>query len=171
MFRRFDASSVIKDNIIYVLGGFNGGPIPEILFLDLTNSMTIGSPPWSQSLKPSPLAFSSSGAVLGGPNNNFIFSRKTMGDATQLNERTQFSIISDNNGNAYLHGGYNNGVFLGDTYFFDTISITWTMLLAPQIPIFADEFSSVLLNDGRLLIIRGYGPPENGVPVYRPISQ
>ncbi|CAI2193543.1 16798_t:CDS:2, partial [Funneliformis geosporum] len=60
-------------DVIYVLGGSNNGKtIPEILSIDLTTSFTIDSPPWSPSLEAPPLAFSSSGVVLGGFNNNFI---------------------------------------------------------------------------------------------------
>ncbi|CAG8668347.1 5200_t:CDS:2, partial [Funneliformis mosseae] len=197
---RTDAASVIKDNILYVLGGFNKKAMPEILSLDFTTSMTTDSPPWKR-LKVSPLAFASSEVVLGGPNNNFLFvvggglidpvsevkivneqtlleydilnnewRRISMLNAPNLNRRVHFSLISDNNGKAYLHGGY-SGTFLGDTYLFDTFSFIWTLLPAPQIPILADDFSSVLLNDGRLVIIGGYGPPENNVLVHRPISQ
>ncbi|CAG8627678.1 15280_t:CDS:2, partial [Funneliformis mosseae] len=199
---RIDATSVIKDNIIYVLGGVNNEKaLPEILSLDLTTSMTTDSPPWSHTLNAPPLAFASSGVVLGGLNNNFIlviggnmtdsvsgvniygeqtlleydihkneWKRIAMAGAPQLNGRIQFSFLSDNGGKAYLHGGY-NGTFLGDTYLFDTLSFTWNLLPAPQIPILADDFSSVWLNDGRLIIIGGYGPPENNAPIHRPISQ
>ena len=54
-----------------------------------------------------------------------------MASAPELNNRVQFKIISNNNGNAYLHGGYFfNNTFVGDTYLFDTFSITWTLLSA-----------------------------------------
>ncbi|CAG8732456.1 12518_t:CDS:2, partial [Funneliformis caledonium] len=135
------------------------------------------SPPWSHTLNAPPLAFASSGVVLGGLNNNFILviggnmtDSNSNGWRAQLNGRIQFSFLSDNNGKAYLHGGY-NGTFLGDTYLFDTLSFTWNLLPAPQIPILADDFSSVLLNDGRLIIIGGYGLPENNALIHRPISQ
>ncbi|CAG8627458.1 3533_t:CDS:2, partial [Funneliformis caledonium] len=162
--------------------------------------MTTDSPPWKR-LKAPPLAFASSGVVLGGLNNNFIlvvggaildpvsqnkvlgeqtlleyditkdeWKRKSMSNAPELNWRVQFDMLSDNNEKSYLHGG-NDGTFLGDTYLFDTLSITWTRLATPQVPILACDFSSVLLNDGRLIIIGGYGPPENNVSVHRPISQ
>ncbi|CAI2190721.1 597_t:CDS:2, partial [Funneliformis geosporum] len=174
---RFDAASVFKDDVLYVLGGANNGKsIPEILSIDLTTSFTIDSPPWSQSLKAPPLAFVSSGVVLGGYNNNFIlvvggyiqdpfsqsiinneetlivydiqhndWRRVAMATAPELNQRVKFKILSDNNGNAYLHG-------------------------APQTPIIADDYSSVLLKDGRMIIIGGFGAPVDKVFVHT-ISQ
>ncbi|CAG8507914.1 2342_t:CDS:2 [Funneliformis caledonium] len=124
---------------------------------------------------PTFLSFASSGVVLGGHNNNFIFvvggaiidpfsqdkivneqilleydilnnkwRRIAMSSAPNLNWRVQFVLLSDNNGKAYLHGGH-NGKFL-------------------------DNFSSVLLNDGRLVIIGGYGCQRMMFPHIRPIG-
>ncbi|CAI2187426.1 14844_t:CDS:2 [Funneliformis geosporum] len=198
---RYDATSIIKDNILYVLGGQNDKAIPEILSLNLTTSIAIDSPPWSRSLKAPPLAFVSSGAILGGLNNNLIYvlcglmsdpvsgvnitneqtlleydiqkdewNATAMSGAPQLNGRVKFGLLSDNKGMAYLHGGYNyyNYTYLGDTYLFDNYFNSWTALPVPIIPIIADDFAAVLLNDGRLVIIGGY---ENNVPTHRPISQ
>ncbi|CAG8684606.1 4096_t:CDS:2, partial [Funneliformis caledonium] len=200
---RNDATSVIKNNILYVLGGFsNGKAIPEILSLDLTNSININSPPWSQ-LKVPPLAFSSSGVVLGGLNNSFIlviggvmrdpfsqdgifgeqtlleydiknneWKRTAMKNAPDVNDRVQFKMLSNNDGIAYLHGGFfYNGTFLGDTYLFDTFLHTWEQLPTPKVPVTAYDFAPVLLNDGRLIIIGGFGPPVGNVQTPRLISK
>ncbi|CAG8747520.1 16161_t:CDS:1, partial [Funneliformis mosseae] len=203
---RYDATSIIKDDMLYVLGGQdqNDKPISEILSLNITTSLNVDSPPWSRSLKAPPLAFEYSGAFHGGVNNDSIYvicgqmndpasganinneqtlleydtqkdvwTRTAMASAPQLNGRVKFALLSDNKGMVYLHGGYNyyNYTYLGDTYSFVISSITWTPLPSPQTPIIAADFASVLLNDGQLVIIGGYGQPENGTPVHRPISQ
>ncbi|CAI2177983.1 20293_t:CDS:2, partial [Funneliformis geosporum] len=171
--QRYDATSVIKDDVLYVLGGnHNGKSIPEILSIDLTTSFTIDSPPWSQSLKAPPLAFASSGVVFGEHDiQHNDWRRIAMASAPELNQRGHFKILSYNNGKTYLHGGFFNNTFLGDTYLFDTFLFNWTKLPAPQTPIIADDYSSVLLKDGRMIIIGGFEAPVDKVFVHRPISQ
>ncbi|CAG8698537.1 2374_t:CDS:2, partial [Funneliformis caledonium] len=138
----------------------NEKTIPEILSLDLTTSMTADSPPWKR-LKVPPLSFGWSEVVLGGLNNKYllVIGGDMFDSVSQIkivNEQTLLKYdIQENEWSRITMADAPR-----DTYLFDTISITWTLLPAPQIPISGDDFSSVLLNDGRLIIIGGFGPQE-----------
>ncbi|CAI2191542.1 11870_t:CDS:2, partial [Funneliformis geosporum] len=170
---RFDAASVFKDDVLYVLGGANNGKsIPEILSIDLTTSFTIDSPPWSQSLKAPPLAFVSSGVVLGGYNNNFIlvvggYIQDPFSQSIINNEETL--IVYDIQHNDWRRVAMATAPELNQRVIH--IYLTWTLLPAPQTPIIADDYSSVLLKDGRMIIIGGFEAPVDKVFVHRPISQ
>ncbi|CAG8494154.1 9333_t:CDS:2 [Diversispora eburnea] len=175
-------SSVYIENKLYILGGYNNGPLDNLLYLDLSNSFHKDHPPWyNLDFREIPFGVYKAAANFGGIDNSTIFliggerSEKNINYVYSFNTKSfvwndslinddndnpewhiDIQGVTDRNGKIYIYGGWLSGIRSNKLSILDTLRLSWTIGPSPDSQNSRYGNTITLLSNGIIVIIGGY---------------
>ncbi|CAG8562457.1 8393_t:CDS:2 [Diversispora eburnea] len=174
-------SSVYIENKLYILGGYNGGPLNSLLYLDLSISFNKDHPPWfCLGYHGIPFGVFKAAASFGGIDNSTIFliggerSEKEINYVYSFNTKSftwndslinddntpkwhvDIQGVTDRNGKIYIYGGWLSGIRSNELSILDTRRLSWKTGPSPDSQSGRYGHTITLLSNGIIVIIGGY---------------
>ncbi|RHZ88230.1 hypothetical protein Glove_25g14 [Diversispora epigaea] len=174
-------SSVYVENKLYILGGYNKGPLDTLFYLDLSVPFHKDHPPWFYlGYHGIPFGVFKAAACFGGINNSTIFliggersekeinyvysfdTKSFMWNDSLINDKNtpewhvDIQGVTDRNGKIYIYGGWLSGIRSNKLSIFDSLKLSWGTGPSPDSQHGRYGHTITLLSNGIIVIIGGY---------------